>query len=335
MKKSTQTFFLIAAFVAFAFTAFSQPVANFSWTPMTPCVGATVQITDMSTPNGSITAWVYSVTGASQSTYATQNPVITFTASGIQSITEVAVMGISPSAPTTKTISILALPNVVVTGSSTLSCAGASVLLSASGAMSYTWQPGGIPGSTISVSPSVTTTYTLTGVGNNGCMQTTLFTQTVASLSVSSTSSMLCSGQSATLTASGSASYSWQPGGQTTATIAVSPTANAIYTVMNATCSLTSMFTQSVTSCTGIHELSGGTLSVILHPNPADGEFNIKSGLQMENIQVLDITGRVIYSSMNVNSQEVHLNISSFAKGIYYVRIQSGGATEIRKLVKE
>jgi hypothetical protein len=335
MKKSTRSFFLIAAFVALACTAFSQPVANFSWTPMTPCVGATVQVTDMSTPSGSISAWVYSVTGASQVTYSVQNPVITFTASGIQSITEVVVMGFTPSAPVTKTISVLALPSLSITTSNTLTCTGSAVTLNATGAMSYTWQPGGMMTGSITASPSVTTTYTLTGMGNNGCKNTAMFTQTVASLSVSSTSSMLCTGQSATLTASGSPSYSWQPGGQTTSIIVVTPTANATYTVTYATCSLSSMFTQSVTSCTGIQELSGSMIAAVLYPNPAGSELNIKSGSQMENIQILDITGRVIYSSMNVNSQSFHLNISSFAKGIYYVRIHSGSATETGKLVKE
>jgi PKD repeat protein len=338
MKKSTSTFSLIAVFVAVAFTALSQPVANFSWPGVSVCPNKTIQITDQSTPAGSITAWGYSVTGATGTTYTVQNPVITFTGSGTQTITLIVLQGITPSAPTTKTVNLLVPPAGTVNTTNMFPCSGQSVTLTATapgGLFGYTWTPGGLNTPSINITPTTNVTYSVVVMGGNSCFSTLTVTQPIASLSVSSTSSMLCSGQSATLTASGSASYSWQPGGQTTASVVVTPTANATYTVTNATCSLSSMFTQSVTSCTGIQELSGGAISVVLQPNPAGSELNIKSGLQMENIQVLDITGRVIYSSMNVNSQEVHLNISSFAKGIYYVRIQSGNATETRKLVKE
>lgn len=63
-------------------------------------------------------------------------------------------------------ISINALPSVNAGVDQTI-CAGNSVTLSGSGATSYTWNNGVT--NAISFSPSTTTTYTVTGVGANGC----------------------------------------------------------------------------------------------------------------------------------------------------------------------
>lgn len=46
-------------------------------------------------------------------------------------------------------------------------CEGEETVLTASGADSYIWKPGDIPGQTITVKPSTTTTYTVTGTSNS------------------------------------------------------------------------------------------------------------------------------------------------------------------------
>ena len=62
--------------------------------------------------------------------------------------------------------------------SNSLSCRGTSVALAANGASSYTWQPGNLTGFQVSVSPTVSTNYTVTG-SNNGCFSTAVKTQSV------------------------------------------------------------------------------------------------------------------------------------------------------------
>ncbi|MCS7085766.1 MAG: PKD domain-containing protein, partial [Bacteroidia bacterium] len=59
------------------------------------------------------------------------------------------------------TVSIEATANTI--------CAGQSVTLSASPAVSYFWQPGNFTGSAYSPSPGATTTYTLRALNENGC----------------------------------------------------------------------------------------------------------------------------------------------------------------------
>ncbi len=64
---------------------------------------------------------------------------------------------------------------------STSICSGGSTTLTATGATSYTWQPGALSGSSITVSPTTTTTYTVTGTNSsNGCTATAIRTITVS-----------------------------------------------------------------------------------------------------------------------------------------------------------
>lgn len=99
---------------------------------------------------------------------------------------------------------------------STSVCAGRSVVLQAAGATSYTWSPAttlsGSTGASVTASPTQSTTYTVTG-SSNGCSSTAQITVSVNPLPVVSAGSNanICAGQSATLTASGASTYSWNP----------------------------------------------------------------------------------------------------------------------------
>ncbi len=64
-----------------------------------------------------------------------------------------------------KAISVIPL-TVSISGESSL-CKGSSVTLTASGADTYSWQPGNKTGASITVSPSATTSYTVVGTSNS------------------------------------------------------------------------------------------------------------------------------------------------------------------------
>ncbi len=80
---------------------------------------------------------------------------------------------------TVSSVTVNALPNVMAMTSNTLICTGSQVNLSAMGATSYTWDTGSNL-TTISVSPTTTTTYTLMGTDANGCSSSTTITQNVS-----------------------------------------------------------------------------------------------------------------------------------------------------------
>ncbi|HEU4717887.1 MAG TPA: hypothetical protein VFU15_08630, partial [Bacteroidia bacterium] len=58
-------------------------------------------------------------------------------------------------------------------------CAGDSTVLNATGATNYTWMPGNLTGASITVTPSATTTYTVTGDDGGMCSNTATVTVTV------------------------------------------------------------------------------------------------------------------------------------------------------------
>jgi gliding motility-associated-like protein len=133
------------------------------------------------------------------------------------------------------TLSLNVTPAVTVTPASSPSiiCSGSSSTLSATGATSYTWNPGALTGSSVTVNPTVTTTYSVTGVNALGCTNTKTVSVSVSTININATSNptILCSSNTATLTASGASTYTWNPGTLTGASVTVTPASTTIYTV--------------------------------------------------------------------------------------------------------
>jgi len=133
-------------------------------------------------------------------------------------------------------VSVLVNPNPTLTTSNSPGniCSGTQNTLSVSGALNYTWNPGSLSGSTVVVSPTVTTVYTVTGTYATGCSAslTTLLSVTLTpTVTALSNTTALCAGRSATLNANGAAVYSWSPVGSANQTLSVSPPTSIIYTV--------------------------------------------------------------------------------------------------------
>lgn len=122
--------------------------------------------------------------------------------------------------------------NVILSNNSITTCENTNISISANGANSYTWNPGAVTGSTFvpNTSTSGNTTYTVVGE-IAGCLGSNTVNVTVNPLpNVSVNSATICSGQTATLTASGATSYTWNTGA-TTNSIIDNPTTTTTYTV--------------------------------------------------------------------------------------------------------
>ncbi|MCW3083825.1 MAG: hypothetical protein JWP12_1191 [Bacteroidetes bacterium] len=132
----------------------------------------------------------------------------------------------------TLTIYVETTPAISVTGTTAI-CAGQSATLTATGSSNYTWS-GGSAATTaaITVSPAATTTYYVTGTSLHCGSDTdtvTVNVDTIPVISISGTDT-ICTGQSATLTASGGSTYAWSTT-QITPAITVTPAATTTYTV--------------------------------------------------------------------------------------------------------
>lgn len=95
-------------------------------------------------------------------------------------------------------------------------CLNDNIILQATGAQTYQWIPAnpgdGIDGN-LSVTPNVTTIYTVTGIDGNGCSATASATVTVNDLpNINASASIyeICIGDSTVLSAEGGLEYSWE-----------------------------------------------------------------------------------------------------------------------------
>lgn len=145
-------------------------------------------------------------------------------------------------------------PTLMVSGNGTV-CAGGIATLVASGASNYTWQPGGMTGSSIVVSPSVSTCYSVIGTNASGCTSSALHciaVQAYPSLLAIGIPSFICAGATATLSAAGASSYTWIPGSIVFSTAVVTPSAPTCYTVYGSSSFGCTTFT---TACIGVNPL--------------------------------------------------------------------------------
>lgn len=129
-------------------------------------------------------------------------------------------------------VAVNALPVVAIanSGLDTI-CGGDSLDLTASGATSYVWNTSDIT-AVITVAPTATFTYTVTGTDSNGCDNSADLTVTAYAAPLISISGpdTICVGDTTTLTANGGVSYSWDTGASTD-TIVVFPSATTVYSV--------------------------------------------------------------------------------------------------------
>lgn len=144
----------------------SLPVSNFSFTPAQVCSGKQVIVSDLSTNAPS--TWTWTAAGASPSVASVQNPTLVFNSPGVFTIGLVSSNSTGSSVPATKTINVLAAPQMTVTPALVSICAKRSTSLVVTGAATYSWSTGATS-STLAISPSVTTVYSVTGTSSTGC----------------------------------------------------------------------------------------------------------------------------------------------------------------------
>lgn len=136
------------------------------------------------------------------------------------------------SATAGATVAVNQLPIASVNPPQVTICNNTSTTLTASGGATYLWSNAAIT-ATITVSPSANTQYNVTVTDANTCSTTASAAVTVNALPIAlitPSSSTICFGNSATLQASGGASYVWS-NAAITDSISVSPQSNATYSV--------------------------------------------------------------------------------------------------------
>lgn len=242
------------------------------------------------------------------------------------------------SAQVVATVTVNIIPVISVSSGSI--CIGQNFTITPTGANTYTFSSG-----SAIVSPTVNTTYSVSGTSIEGCISSSI---AIVSVSVnflpvitsSTSNTLICAGQSVTLTANGGLTYSWNPGGAG-ASIVISPTATINYTVTGTDsngCSNSDTLTQFVSACVGIDQVGSSLGQTSIYPNPANNIIYIE---QINNREVLfygltDITGKELIRKRQIISIKEIVDVSEYAKGIYFLQISTAnGQCIVKKIVKE
>lgn len=192
-------------------------------TPTAYCTGGSSSLT----VSGANT---YTWNTASNSTMIVVNPTVTtiYTVSGTG--TNVC------NGVRTITVVVNPIPTIAVSPASPTVCSLTQINFTASGASTYTWN-GSSNGSTIALTPTTNTTYTVSGTTAQGCTSTTTIAVVTNSLPVIVTSpptATACAFSGVTFSASGAVTYTWS-NNVNTATNTVYQSANTNYTVQGST----------------------------------------------------------------------------------------------------
>jgi hypothetical protein len=73
--------------------------------------------------------------------------------------------------------------------------------------------------------------------------------------------------------------------------------------------------------------------SIVIYPIPTSGLVNLNSKLNIETVSVINNLGQTI-SSKKINSNNDTIDLSSFASGSYYLKIESELGVKIIRIVK-
>lgn len=180
----------------------------------------------------------------------TASIIVSPTATTVYTITAINAIGCTATANVTQIVN--PLPTISITTTGATVCAAQAVTLAASGANTYTWQPGSLVGAQVIINPTANSTYSVVGLAANGCQNSSTILISIyppQTYTLASSANSICAGQSSTVTVSGGNSYTWQPGGTINSQIIISPTATTVYSITAFSpnsCSSTVNYTQFI-----------------------------------------------------------------------------------------
>ena len=248
-----------------------NPVPNVSAnaSPNTICIGGS---STLSASGVNTYSWSNGSSGASITVSPSSTTTYTVTGTSTAGCTNTA----------TVTVNISTTINITANANPSSICEDASSILSASGADTYNWS-NSMNLATITVTPTNTTSYTVTGY-SGGCTGTATVSVTVHPLPTviaSANPSSICYNEVTTLTASGANNYSWSHSLGTGSNVTVAPTTNTTYTVTG----------------TNIYNCSNtASVSIVVNPIPTVNITASSTTLCQGDETILTATGAESYS---------------------------------------
>ena len=204
--------------------------------------------------------------------------------------------------------------SVTINGNTNI-CAGTTTTLTATqGYNSYQWSGGQVSGNTTTVSQAGTYSVTVTDAyGCQNSAQVTVSVNALPTVTATANPATICAGQSATLTASGADSYSWDNSLGTGNGKQVTPAKTTIYHVTG---------TVSATGCTG-----SGQVTVTVNPTPAVPTLSANANTlcvgNNGSITVTTPTGNGCSYSINGTDFQAGTTFSGLSANTYAVTVKT------------
>jgi hypothetical protein len=280
------------------------------------CSGNTFTIV----PNGANT---YTIQGGSNVVNPTANT--TFTVIGTSAA------GCTSNTFATSNVTVNATPTITVNDG--IICSGNSFTITPSGASTYT-----IQGGSAVKTPTANASYTVVGTNSVGCVSPAFATSSVTvnilpSIAATTNNTLICVGQTASLTANGTAtSYTWN----TSATgnnISVSPTVTTNYTVTGTDvngCENNAVVTQNVSLCTGIINITTNNNTMTLFPNPSSSMLTIQTIEEIKAVYIFNTLGDLVKTE-NTNT----FSVEQLSSGIYMIHVKTEKGMNTLRFIRE
>lgn len=159
-------------------------------------------------------------------------------------------------------VSTLPTPTISLTPNTASICPGGSVVVTPSGASSYSYTTGSttLTGLSATLNPIVSSIFTISGTGSNGCRSQasaaaniTITTLASPTLVLSSSPASVCPGVTSTLSVSGANTYTWTSPASNATAVNVNPLVTTVYTVSGT----------GTTICNGVN-----TITLTVFPTP-------------------------------------------------------------------
>ncbi len=248
----------LTAFGSFAVYDNSPPIAAFTSDVVTNCVGGSIQFFDNSLPGA--TSWNWTFPGGTPATSTLQNPIVTYSTSGLYDVTLVAINHYGSNTSTKTNYINIGAPAAPSASNSGPVCKGSALTLMASSLAGATFAWTGPNGFTSTSQNPTIPSVTLASAGTysvttklNGCTSVAGTTTVVVNPNVTPTvaiasnsgSNSICAGESMTFTATptnGGATpiYQWRVNGNNVGTNSPTYTTNILNNGNTVSCRMTS-----------------------------------------------------------------------------------------------
>ncbi|MFT5823831.1 MAG: hypothetical protein ACI8ZM_005094 [Crocinitomix sp.] len=231
------------------------------------------------------------------------------------------------------------LPDVLATISDDEICLGEGVVLTGEGALTYDWTPAEVDGAVFTPVATGTTTYSVEGVDDNGCVNTSEVILTVydeLEITYSVTEEILGDDGEIDITVTGGSpaySYDWNDDGtgdfdDDQDLTGLSGGTYVVEVICDAGCEVSE--TVELGSQVSISEWEGSEVAVF--PNPTSAFVTIAIAGNF-NYEITTINGDIVSFGTGVNQENIDL--SAFSKGIYFVKVFDDSHARTVKLVKK